>query len=120
MTTLTVADVLTQAAAVIRRNGWHRGYFFRQPGGNSPENCAVCAMGAINVVVFGKPVASDVPQTWEQTQLGHNSYVAVEQFLNTDKGLGGWNDEAERTVDEVLAALEGAAQAERNRAATPA
>ena len=117
MSTPTIADVLDEAAAVIRRNGWHQGYFFRGRDHGRPENCAVCTMGAINIAIFGKPVVSDLQQTAEQSQLGHDSYVAVEQFVNTAMGLGGWNDESDRTVEEVLAALEGAARAERERAA---
>lgn len=107
------AAVLDEAANVIRRNGLHKGSFCDDGptrNGNDPLKWACCTYGAINVASSGghPRVTSD---------RGERAYYAVAKHLGLSDAvgntLGDWNDVPERTVEEVLAALEGAARAER-------
>lgn len=121
MTAVTVADVLDEAAAVIRRNGWTTITYFRREGKLPIAECPVCLLGAIGVAVMKAPVL------WDGSPLGLDAARSVIDFIDAEAELnprntddvnyfiGGWNDAEGRTVDEVLAALEGAARAERER-----
>lgn len=111
----TVADVLDGAAAVIRRNGWHQGAFSAFSSGRKLAERPVCAMGAINIVTCGRP---DQSGYGEEHTLSSAAYSALERHLGIDHSAGAWNDNPDRTVEEVLAALEGAARAERERGAS--
>lgn len=113
------ADVLQGAADILRRNGWHQGDYFDRDqldGGRGPDDCAVCLHGAINLAAAGNPEndyhhnsvkATNTLVDWLWTSLDPDIYAS----------LSAWNDADGRTADEVIAALEGAAAAERDRAA---
>ena len=116
--TATIADVLNEAARIIRRNGWHQGFYYdrsQNAYGTRFDQCRVCARGAINLAVAP-------PDSEDLRRQAIYAVAAVERWLDTNRpqddtySLAAWNDEAGRTVDEVLAALEYAARAERTKA----
>lgn len=90
---MTTYEILRKAADVIRERGWHQGDY-EGPGGG------VCAEGAINVVCNGTPN--------ESGETAHKARVVLASFLNNI--INSWNDAPDRTVDEVIAALEEAAK----------
>ncbi len=117
--TLTVADVCDRAAALIERNGWHHGGYYRANAHSKPADCPMCVRGAINTAVFGEPVPG-LPGAvaWLHVEFAEQ---AVREFLDLGtNSLAKWNDAEGRTYTEVIAALRGAAQTERERAAAPA
>ncbi|NUR08983.1 MAG: hypothetical protein HOQ45_18500 [Nocardioidaceae bacterium] len=99
------------AADVIRANGWHQGSLansrtngFRIAAGEtalSAERLPVCLIGAINVHTSGDP--------WDSNDRAWGACVWMRRLVNGAPGV--WNDEPERTVDEVLDLLERAAVA---------
>lgn len=104
------AAVLDEAANVIRRNGWHQGEYFRAEEGKKPENCPVDITGAINIALHtGHPARGEGRRnrlgTWEVAAIVNNHLDVVD--------VSEWNDEPDRTAEEVIAALESAARAER-------
>lgn len=84
----TAAD-LRAAADLLRREGWIKGDFRNKDGR--------CLAGAINDVCRPQMGAS------------RRAYQALEDVIDTDF-YGDWNDSPSRTLDEVLDALELAAQ----------
>lgn len=103
---MSTATVLRGAADVIRRNGWHQDSYYDSGYPDLPKNeCPVCARGAINIAANGLPdLTSDVTDAADD---------AMHQYLGIDgqfpHSLADWNDAPERTADEVIAALEAAA-----------
>lgn len=110
----TDADVLDGAADIIERNGWWRQYYY-DPGSQLPmRDCAVCARGAINLAANGK-------NPNRLSDVGQDALRALERYLGISgeypHSVADWNDKPGRTAEEVIAALRGAAAAERERAA---
>lgn len=109
------AAILDEAADVIRRNGWVQGGYVNRDqleDGLEPANCAVCARGAINLALGGDPEndyfigvsdAVDAVEAWLVISGAIGEYVSLHE----------WNDDDDRTAEDVIAALEGAARAER-------
>lgn len=113
------ADILDEAANVIERNGWIQGDYVNQrqiEDGKGPGDCACCARGAINTAAGGSPYNDYLLVAIEASN-------AVETWLTNSGAIGEtlslveWNDKDGRTADDVITALRGAAQAERERAA---
>lgn len=104
------ADVLDRAAEIIEHNGWAQGQYFVPEFGKAPEDCRVCAIGAINVALYAaKPtVLPSQERTFPLSSV-------VEWYLDV-YDLAEWNDAKDRTAEEVIAALRGAAADERERA----
>jgi hypothetical protein len=102
MTAKTAAD-LRAAADVLRRDGWTQGKF------HDAETGCHCAAGALEVAT-----AADISGRWL------DSVRALSAQLRITPGpisVYRWNDDPGRTADEVLAALEAAAEAEEREAA---
>ncbi|MET7975818.1 hypothetical protein ABZW44_22785 [Streptomyces mirabilis] len=116
--------VYLTAADVVRTNGHAKGDFYSVPESGvgiekSRSEYPVCAAGALSVVIFGDPVP---PCEGEEGRAEFEAVVArlnarIEDFhLYSFHGeppvlrLTGWNDAAERTADDVIAALEQAAK----------
>lgn len=99
-----IADVIDKAAEIIDRNGHHQGYLYdetKADGGLLLQACPVDTVGAINIAVFGKPrwPAEDHPDCLL-------AQAAVEALQKTiGKPIVGWNDETERTQDDVITSL---------------
>ena len=124
---IETATTLEQAANVIRRNGWTNcGDFYEENIEQNPEECPVCTLGAIAVA------AGEIPGvSWFLSPEALRAAEAVRQYLNLDPkdelsttpwerinlAIGGWNDNDAENAENVIAALEGAARVERERAA---
>lgn len=113
MVSTQVADVLDEAANIIRRNGHHKGSFC-DPNAKAPHrDRACCAYGAVNLAANQRTPQklSDIGDLAHDALCAHIGISGME-----GDSLADWNDAAERTAAEVIAALEGAAAAERERA----
>ena len=101
---MKTSEVLRKAADEIRRRGWHQG----ANGSNFGDkpNCSVCAVGAIRATLSGGDPFDSVDFRLESA-LGDAVAVAA----SASDSLHRWNDDPERTVEEVLDAFEKAAVA---------
>lgn len=110
----TNADVLDRAADLIERNGWWQNFYYDLGTDLPKRECAVCARGAINLAANGR-----TPD--RLSDVGQNALSALERYLGISgdhpHSVADWNDAPERTAKEVIAALRGAAAAEREQAA---
>lgn len=98
---MTPAEVLNRAADEIETRGHFKGMLGHDP--YAPETCRVCLYGALNAARTGDPFADDttaVPESALFEVLG----------LNTTADLVDWNDDPDRTADEVVAVLREAAK----------
>ncbi|NUP15439.1 MAG: hypothetical protein HOZ81_04910 [Streptomyces sp.] len=122
MTTLTepkaaeIADVVCKAGDVVYKNGHHKGYLYDEAQadeGTPLADCRVDAVGAINTAVFGKPrwPAED----HAGCRLAEAAVTALEAFVG--KPVPGWNDDADRDADDIIAALWDTAAGLRKEAA---
>jgi hypothetical protein len=116
-----VAADLRAAAEVLRRDGWTQGVFHRRA---DEGRICHCAEGAIQVTV-GRHINirpdehCDAGADWDMdySAPADRRYDAAEAALSAHVGAsqcGGipaWNDDENRTADEVIAALEAAADA---------
>lgn len=103
----TVAEVLEQAADRIEERGWTQGAYLRTDG-------TCCARGAIRLTLGG-----EVGENFDEDKLyvsdGGDFECDVIWTLHheLDTSLMEWNDDPERTADEVIALLREVAAAER-------
>jgi len=99
-----ISETLYKAADHIEQNGWYQGYFWPRPdiGWEPPyvDGDPCCALGAIAVVEDVNPHGVDTEAM---------KYVAEHVGLGT-ASFADWNDDPDRTKDEVLVALRGAAE----------
>ena len=96
-----VAQDLRDAASALRRDGWAQGTFVDDGG------CR-CAAGAILAVV--EPAARDPYTLTDSAYYRYgNAWGALAEHLDVTS-VSAWNDADERTEDEVLHALEAAAE----------
>lgn len=101
----TVADVLEAAAKYLEEHGWTQDVFVTYDG------CA-CAVGAIRLAAGGGRHEDD--ETHIQTNyLSSTATAAVSKRLAPVSSLLSWNDEPDRTADEVITLLREVAAAER-------
>lgn len=116
---MRTSTVLDFAADVIERRGWagkKEAEEHDDPNSYDPwglEGGPVCIEGAI-IAVLGR---GEFQTTYSVTKC--DAYKAVHQYLDLFPGsrLFNWNDRPERTQEEVVAALRGAAAVERAREA---
>ncbi|GHH58091.1 hypothetical protein GCM10018773_66110 [Streptomyces candidus] len=105
---------------MVRGRGFNQGYYWGPDPSGSTANwsrCPVCIAGALSVAITGDPVP---PILWTDSTRGTYNAVASrladligienDQILEPVGRLGAWNDAPERTADEVIAALESAAE----------
>lgn len=90
-----VAADLRAAAEVLRRDGWTRGSF------RDPDSGCRCAAGAIPECEWGS-------RRWREAVVVFGDHVGVGPW---PVAVYRWNDDEDRTADEVIAALEAAADA---------
>lgn len=94
MEVTTISQVLLAAAARIERDGWCQGGC----GRDGDRRCMMAALGDEH------DLALPTAPSWLTL------YRALERHIRPgSKLLSVWNDQPDRTVDEVLAALRGAA-----------
>lgn len=94
----TPQGVLNAAAQIIEKFGWHQGHFQNRKTG------AVCFYGAINAALTGNPTNAD------SSYVDEAAYLAAERInpdAPEDVWLAEWNDEKDRTIEEVLAVMRG-------------
>lgn len=107
------ADILDAAAAHIERVGWLQEDYYEH--GKPATDCRVCAMGAINVALFGHPFPPEDDNAYLTTcELG-DTILAHLGVLGLD--LAAWNDEPHRTQDDVTTAMRETAAELRKAAA---
>jgi hypothetical protein len=95
------------AADVIERNGWHQGSFFVQDFRKPPQDCAVCAGGALNIAIHGMPWGSGL---MKHVLRYNDAFTVLSAYVDDPAGsVALWNDEPGRTAEEVTAALRGLA-----------
>jgi hypothetical protein len=109
-------DAFRGAADVIRENGWYQGEYYWPTDDLPPAKCPVCVLGAVLVATVGVPQhlhdedegcdETCFPLQWLATFMSRSGYCDSDVL-----GIADWNDESERTVDEVLDLLERAAKA---------
>lgn len=105
---IETAAILDEAADIIERNGHCKGFYYETTVDLAPAECPVCPLGAI-----GLAMGATNPKT--DRAFGSPAEVALERYLDVAT-VADWNDDPDRTVDEVIAALRGAARAEREAA----
>ena len=113
ITTGQLADILDKALTVIEARGWHRGYFFddeQREEGTPIGECRVCAVGAINTAVCGYPTLAcrEGENFGEIADLAFAAENAVARHLgatNDPRAVARWNDELQRTQDDVAQAI---------------
>jgi hypothetical protein len=100
---IEAADILEQAAAHLKRVGHHKGFLYdeQQAKGSALEVCRVCAIGSILAAAYGKPryPADDTARA----AVTDTAIDAMEETVGTPVPV--WNDEPERTVDDVVTAM---------------
>jgi hypothetical protein len=115
----TIKD-LRAVADLIEANGLTKNKFYDASGdGADPKDCPVCSLGGINVTVWGHPEGSDVVY-WElsdeEFEIRGGRYTAARAALVAHLGIKTygiprWNDEPERSREEVVSAFRAAADA---------
>lgn len=109
-----VADILDKAADIIERQGWTQGDWYQELP-VPPEDCPVCAGGGINVATDHAP--DDDGYTYDERDEAFRAFahhVDPDQANKSEEGdyldawisaIGEWNDDPERTIEQVVAAL---------------
>lgn len=108
------ATVLMDAVEVLRRNSHYKGGFYRRDSATPVQECPVCALGAILIAVEGVP---QVPESgiWPEEAfeaakvLSRSIYSPVVDSDPVER-IAEWNDQLDRTPDEVMQAMTIAAE----------
>jgi len=111
----TPADILRGAAVYLTRYGWHQGAFY--PLRYLPPFPPACAAGAIRAAVCGRPVRYLEGISRQEQRLLTRAERVLAAYLDDEYTdyetpftvIGDWNDVTGRYLDEVIAALTGAA-----------
>lgn len=134
---IETAAILDEAANVIRRNGWTTDGDFHEQlfilDGDDDESdtvpipadkCPVCTVGAIAVATGREPddwcngggviEAMRAVQDYLGLELIFDGHVDEDRAVL--EAIGSWNDKTAANREVVIAALEGAARAEREAA----
>jgi hypothetical protein len=122
-----LADVLTRAADRVEL-GWCQGMLTTQPTTDKdfdPDNCPVCAQGAVRWVLYGSPVAGirlidtlDGPPPLFRPSLNLLDAAILQSLPQKERELyvevygihQFWNDDPRRTQQEVVDAFRTAAK----------
>jgi hypothetical protein len=101
-----VAADLRAAAEVLRRDGWMQ-------DDNGSCDGPKCLAGAVNYVVTGALSVDEFPEEDEEQEARADAAMRVVADLVGENYvfIARWNDAPGRTADEVIAALEAAADA---------
>ncbi|MGW7087608.1 DUF6197 family protein [Streptomyces sp. NPDC054871] len=111
-TKVEIADVLDKAIEVIDRVGWHRGYLYDDAQceeGTEFGACRVDMLGAINTAISGSPLLGVSKRRLEDSiALADATALAVARHLKIPaipRQIAWWNDELDRTQDDVVKAF---------------
>jgi hypothetical protein len=111
----TPAQALRQAALYLQRHGWARGvYYLPAPDISFPPACALGALGmAVHGRVLDNPQDPDLPnaRSYARAQgVLADHLILVKRIRDLDEDtIGFWNDESARTAEQVIDALNAAA-----------
>ncbi len=120
-TELTPVEVLHGAATYLQRHGWTTGGFYL-PTTDDPLPAA-CAVGAIRMAATGTALTDELGSVYAgcdtpTMRLIRWSMWALVDWLGIDSDtddlvddIATWNDGPARSIDEVITALRGAADA---------
>jgi len=94
---MRAGQVARRAAAIIEERGWHQ-------GGWEGENRAVCIRCAFNLVTWG---IAAMPSSQEEEKFiaWMASLGVIPGGVTGSHDLADWNDDEDRTKDEILAYL---------------
>lgn len=135
------SEILDNAANIILRDGWHQGTYYKEPvlvtdsdedetlreaGEVADKTAPCCQEGAINRATIGYAwLSSERRRTasHEDTRARDEAVRWMRRHLNATSSIDGdqvrsavsWNDHPDRTVEEVVEALRGAAELARSR-----
>jgi len=109
----TPADILRGAATYLTTHGWHQGDAFRRDTGQPFP--PACTLGAIHVAATG--TTGSLNSSTDIFVLRHTEQVLAAylelglDLIDTDSFelIADWNDESDRTTEQVTAALNDAA-----------
>lgn len=96
------AEDLRASAEAVERNGWFQGDYYEKTEGKRPEECKVCAIGAIRLATTGRVMRSSGRTV--------NAVEAVGAFLN-NRIVHYWNDRQGQTAEAVVKAMRDCADA---------
>lgn len=102
---MKTSELLRKAADEIRRRGWYQGDYGSDLGDEGFRTCRVCSLGAVNAVAHnGDP--------WVYPRLKGTTHFRAVEILEGAVGgtLPQWNDDPERTIEEVLDVFSRAAE----------
>ncbi|MGY0004120.1 DUF6197 family protein [Micromonospora sp. I033] len=122
---VTPADLLRMAALYLRRHGWHQGTYYNALFPADFLTPPACAAGAIGIACAGRKVEhfsqldggtlADYLATLaafvDYLDAFHPLFLVDEDGFVIDEHISpySWNDDPTRTADQVIAALESAA-----------
>ncbi|MFY2788494.1 DUF6197 family protein [Rhodococcus sp. MALMAid1271] len=104
---MTLSEILNRAADLLADKGWNRGYY------QSPEGC-LCAVGAITLAAGGcfsydeDGTPDDFQGPNDDSRGIYAAMEAVEQAVSGSVGVDAardlvtWNDDPDRTQQEVI------------------
>jgi len=103
-----IAYTLTIAAAVVEANGLMKGGLYDTDAyekGTPREQCRVCTVGAIHTAVAGTPVIglSEDGDLQPNVILADMARAALGHHIGY--GVPAWNDNPERTAEDVVTAM---------------
>ena len=116
----TPEQVLSAAAEIIERDGWHQGDFHQPPRYDTDNyleadaqaelHAPVCALGAINRATTGNAADSGAIDS-EVHALNYQARCMLAAVVDagTPYIIPRWNDDPTRTAEDVLLALKRAA-----------
>lgn len=119
MNRLEIADVLDRAAVDITEHGLHKGAYVEMDDAKDiTVDAPCCAAGAINRVVNGHPLRDFHGDDCLAVKEALLEYLGVDlvdeddqhlSFEDYDDRIAKWNDEPERTAEQVVDTFRAAA-----------
>lgn len=111
---MELAETYRKAAEVIRANGHNKGAYFTRPESEvgielSAAESPVCTVGALCVAVIGFPVPTCDEVDPVIVDFASRMFGPVNEAAAVVR-LAAWNDDPERTPEDVIAAFEQAAR----------
>lgn len=116
----TAGTTLRSAADYLTRHGWIQHGYFNAWDTPTP---AACSLGALSIVSYGYPnpepfddthTSDDQLDAWHRfctAEYALCSFLGLDTISGTDRpeGVHDWNDNPDRSADEVIATLRAAA-----------
>jgi hypothetical protein len=100
---IEAANVLDKAVGHLQKVGHHKGYLYDEQQATETviSSCRVCAVGSILAAAYGEPRYPALDT--DKSDVTDTAIDAMEETVGTPVPV--WNDEPERTVDEVVTAM---------------